>query len=72
MFSTINGDDEPKKVPLKFGSMLSGVEVKKGRKRKVMMSVDIIVVVRRLDVLGASDLLMFEGIARKLDLKVEK
>ncbi|MBA0706219.1 hypothetical protein Golax_018344 [Gossypium laxum] len=33
-FFSVNGDDEPEKAPLNFGSVLSGVKVKKGHKRK--------------------------------------
>ncbi|KAE8692579.1 hypothetical protein F3Y22_tig00110831pilonHSYRG00022 [Hibiscus syriacus] len=73
--SAIKEKDGEESETLKLGSILSTMEVKKGRKKKGLMFVDINVAGQKLSALvdtGASELFMSEPIVKKLGLHVEK
>ncbi|KAE8705397.1 cytochrome P450 78A7-like [Hibiscus syriacus] len=73
--SAIKEKDGEESETLKLSSILSTMEVKKGRKKKGLMFVDVNVAGQKLSALvdtGASELFMSEPIAKKLGLHVEK
>ncbi|KAE8660305.1 Detected protein of unknown function [Hibiscus syriacus] len=73
--SAIKEKDGEESETLKLGSILSTMEVKKGRKKKGLMFVDIIIAGQKLSALvdtGASELFMSEPVAKRLGLHVEK
>ncbi|KAE8701067.1 hypothetical protein F3Y22_tig00110548pilonHSYRG00105 [Hibiscus syriacus] len=73
--ASIKEDDGQYKETMKLTSILSSMEVKKGRAKKGLMFVDIIVVGYKMSALvntGASELLMSEQIVKKHDILVEK
>ncbi|KAE8736351.1 cytochrome P450 78A7-like [Hibiscus syriacus] len=73
--SAIKEKDGEESETLKLGSILSTMEVKKGRKKKGLMFVDITIAGQKLSALvdtGASELFMSEQVAKKLGLYVEK
>ncbi|KAE8691406.1 hypothetical protein F3Y22_tig00110890pilonHSYRG01301 [Hibiscus syriacus] len=73
--ATIKENDGVESETLKLGSILSTMEVKKGRKKKGLMYVDITVAGQKMSPLvdtGASELFMSEQIAKRLGLHVEK
>ncbi|XP_039038705.1 uncharacterized protein LOC120176331 [Hibiscus syriacus] len=73
--SAIKEKDGEESETLKLGSILSTMEVKKGRKKKGLMFVDITIVGQKLSALvdtGASELFMSEPVAKRLGLYVEK
>ncbi|KAE8706830.1 cytochrome P450 78A7-like [Hibiscus syriacus] len=71
----IKENDGVESETLKLGSILSTMEVKKGRKKKGLMYIDITVASQKMSALvdtGASELFMSEQIAKRLGLYVEK
>ncbi|KAE8731731.1 hypothetical protein F3Y22_tig00002684pilonHSYRG00048 [Hibiscus syriacus] len=73
--SAIKEKDGEESETLKLGSILSTMEVKKGRKKKGLMFVDITLAGQKLSALvdtGASELFMSEPVAKILGLYVEK
>ncbi|KAE8715253.1 Detected protein of unknown function [Hibiscus syriacus] len=73
--AAIKENDGVESETLKLGSILSTMEVKKGRKKKGLMYVDITVAGQKMNALvdtGASELFMSEQIAKRLGLHVEK
>ncbi|XP_039033835.1 uncharacterized protein LOC120169792 [Hibiscus syriacus] len=73
--SAIKEKNEEESETLKLGSILSTMEVKKGRKKKGLMFVDVNVAGQKLNALvdtGASELFMSEPVAKRLGLHVEK
>ncbi|KAE8668323.1 cytochrome P450 78A7-like [Hibiscus syriacus] len=73
--AAIKENDGVESETLKLGSILSTMEVKKGRKKKGLMYVDITVAGQKMSALvdtGASELFMSEQIAKRLGLHVEK
>lgn len=74
-FSSIEWDDRLEKIMIKLDVILSSVKSKKGRKRKGLMFVNIIVAGKKLNALvdtSSLNLFISEEAAHKLDLKVEK
>ncbi|KAE8692821.1 cytochrome P450 78A7-like [Hibiscus syriacus] len=73
--STIKEKDGEESETLKLGSILSTMEVKKGRKKKGLMFIDITLAGQKLSALvdtSASELFMSEPVANRLGLHVEK
>ncbi|KAE8720538.1 hypothetical protein F3Y22_tig00019093pilonHSYRG00019 [Hibiscus syriacus] len=73
--ASIKENEGEESETLKLGSILSTMEVKKGRKKKGLMYVDITVAGQKMSALvdtGASELFMSEQIAKRLGLHVEK
>ncbi|KAE8716635.1 Protein NRT1/ PTR FAMILY 3.1 [Hibiscus syriacus] len=73
--AAIKENDGVESETLKLGSILSTIEVKKGRKKKGLMYVDITVAGQKMSALVdtcASELFMSEQIAKRLGLHVEK
>ncbi|KAE8687867.1 Detected protein of unknown function [Hibiscus syriacus] len=73
--AAIKENDGEENETLKFGSIISSMEIKKGRKKKGLIHVDITVVGQKMSALvdtGASELFLSEQAAKKLDLRVEK
>ncbi|XP_039021247.1 uncharacterized protein LOC120153338 [Hibiscus syriacus] len=73
--AAIKENDGEEKETLKLGSIISSMEIKKGRKKKGLMYVDITVAGQKMSALvdtGASELFLSEQAAKKLDLRIEK
>ncbi|KAE8656709.1 hypothetical protein F3Y22_tig00116997pilonHSYRG00207 [Hibiscus syriacus] len=73
--SAIKEKDGEESEDLKLGSILSTMEVKKGRKNKGLMFMDVNIAGKKLSALvdtGASELFMSEPVAKRLGLHVEK
>ncbi|KAE8694779.1 hypothetical protein F3Y22_tig00110773pilonHSYRG00015 [Hibiscus syriacus] len=73
--AAIKENDGEEKETLKLGSIISSMEIKKGRKKKGLMYVNITVAGQKMSALvdrGASELFLSEQAAMKFDLRVEK